>query len=116
MPDMLSELQALIAERKQNPKAGSYTNRLLDEGISRIAQKVGEEGVEVVVAALSQTRELQIGEISDLLYHTLVLMAHQGITLDDVYAELARRHSLPQTLKEQREQKAEAEAKEDRHG
>ena len=116
MPDMLSELQAIIAERKQNPKPGSYTNRLLDEGISKIAQKVGEEATEVIVAALSQTRELQIGELSDLFYHTLVLMAYQGITLDDVYAELARRHSIPNTLKEQREQKAEAEAKEDPRG
>lgn len=116
MPDMLSELEALIADRKQNPKAGSYTNRLLDEGIRKITQKVGEEAVEVVVATLSQTRDLQIGEISDLFYHTLVLMAHQGITLDDVYAELSKRHSITATLKEQREQKAAAEAQEDTHG
>ena len=116
MPDMLSELQALIADRKQNPKPGSYTNRLLDEGIPKIAQKVGEEAVEVIVASLSQTRDLQIGEISDLFYHTLVLMAHQGITLDDVYAELARRHSITHTLKEQRDQKAAAEAQDDLHG
>ncbi len=95
MPDMLTELQAIIADRQQNPKPGSYTNSLLDEGISRIAQKVGEEATEVVVATLSQTRELQIGELSDLFYHTLVLMAYQGISLDDVYAELQRRHSIP---------------------
>jgi len=94
MPDMLTELQAIIHDRQQNPKPGSYTNQLLDEGISRVAQKVGEEAVEVVVAALSQPRELQIGELSDLFYHTLVLMAHQGITLDDVYAELQRRHNI----------------------
>ena len=94
MPDMLTELQAIIQDRQQNPKPGSYTNQLLDEGISRVAQKVGEEAVEVVVAALSQSRDLQIGELSDLFYHTLVLMAHQGITLDDVYAELQRRHSI----------------------
>ena len=116
MPDMLRELETLIAERKQNPKPGSYTNRLLDEGISRVAQKVGEEATEVVVATLSQPRELQIGELSDLFYHTLVLMAHQGITLDDVYAELARRHSIPNELKEQREQKAQTEAKENPRG
>ena len=94
MPEMLTELQAIIRDRQQNPKPGSYTNQLLDEGISRVAQKVGEEAVEVVVAALSQSRDLQIGELSDLFYHTLVLMAHQGITLDDVYAELQRRHSI----------------------
>ena len=94
MPDMLSELQAIIQDRQQNPKPGSYTNKLLDEGISRVAQKVGEEATEVVVAALSQGRDAQIAELSDLFYHTLVLMAAKGITLDDVYAELERRHSL----------------------
>jgi phosphoribosyl-ATP pyrophosphohydrolase len=94
MTDMLAELQAIILDRQQNPKPGSYTNQLLDEGISRIAQKVGEEATEVVVATLSQGRDLQIGELSDLFYHTLVLMAHQGISLEDVYAELQRRHSI----------------------
>lgn len=91
--DMLATLETLIAERRANPQPGSYTNRLLEEGRPRMAQKVGEEGVEVVIAALSQTRELQIGEISDLFYHLLVLMNELGITLADVQAELARRHS-----------------------
>ena len=92
MSDMLTELQAIIADRQQHPKAGSYTNSLFDDGLSRIAQKVGEEATEVVVAALSQGRDLQIAELSDLFYHTLVLMAAKGITLDDVYAELEKRH------------------------
>lgn len=92
MPDILDELQATISERKRNPKAGSYTNRLLDEGLNRIAQKVGEEAVEVVVAALGQSREEQVGEMCDLFYHTLVLMASLDITLYDVFAELERRH------------------------
>lgn len=92
--DMLSELEAIIHDRQQNPKPGSYTNQLLDEGISRITQKVGEEATEVIVAALSQERDRQIAELSDLFYHTLVLMAAQGITLDDVYAELERRHAI----------------------
>ncbi len=87
-------MQAIIQDRQQHPQADSYTNRLFDEGLSRIAQKVGEEATEVVVAALSQEREQQIGELSDLFYHTLVLMAAKGITLDDVYAELERRHAL----------------------
>jgi phosphoribosyl-ATP pyrophosphohydrolase len=94
MPDMLTELQAIIHDRQQNPKPGSYTNQLFDDGISRIAQKVGEEATEVVVATLSQGRDLQIGELSDLFYHTLVLMAYQGITLDEVYAELQQRHNI----------------------
>jgi phosphoribosyl-ATP pyrophosphohydrolase len=92
MPDMLRELEAIVQDRKQNPKSGSYTNRLLDEGLNRTAQKVGEEAVEVVIAALSQPRERQIEELSDLFYHTLVLMAKLDITLDDVNAELTRRH------------------------
>lgn len=92
MADMLRQLEALIHDRQRSPKPGSYTNQLLDDGISRISQKVGEEATEVIVAALSQGREEQIAELSDLFYHTLVLMTKQGITLDDVCAELERRH------------------------
>ena len=92
MPDILDELQAIIAERKRNPKSGSYTNRLFDEGISRIAQKVGEESTEVIVAALSQKREDQINELCDLFFHTLVLMTELDISLYDVFAELEKRH------------------------
>ena len=72
--------------------AGSYTNSLFDAGVNRMAQKVGEEATEVVVAALGQGRQEQIGELSDLFYHTLVLMAQLDITLDDVRSELERRH------------------------
>lgn len=93
MADMLNELEAIIRDRQANPRAGSYTNRLLDAGANKIAQKVGEEAVEVIVAALGQGRPEQIGELSDLFYHTLVLMAHLGLSLDDVRAELARRHA-----------------------
>lgn len=92
MSDMLHELEAIIAERKANPKAGSYTNSLFDAGVNKIAQKVGEEATEVIVAALGQGKPEQIGELSDLFYHTLVLMAQVGVTLADVEAELERRH------------------------
>ncbi|MFW5696233.1 MAG: phosphoribosyl-ATP diphosphatase [Phototrophicaceae bacterium] len=92
MTDMLHQLQAIIYDRKQNPQPGSYTNRLLDTGPNKTAQKVGEEAVEVIVAALGQEREDQINELADLFYHTLVLMAQLDISLDDVNAELARRH------------------------
>jgi phosphoribosyl-ATP pyrophosphohydrolase len=92
MADMLYELEAIIADRKANPKEGSYTNSLLEMGVNKIAQKVGEEATEVIVAALGQGRSEQVGELSDLLYHTLVLMAQLGITLDDVSAELDKRH------------------------
>lgn len=91
-PEMLTELEAIIRDRKANPKAGSYTNTLFDSGVNKIAQKVGEEATEVIVAALGQGRNEQIGELSDLFYHTLVLMAQLDISLDDVRAELARRH------------------------
>jgi phosphoribosyl-ATP pyrophosphohydrolase len=90
--DMLRQLQAIIQDRQHNPQPGSYTNRLFDAGANKIAQKVGEEAVEVIVAALGQERDDQINELADLFYHTLVLMAHLNISLDDVSAELARRH------------------------
>ncbi len=90
--DMLNRLEAIIRDRQANPKDGSYTNTLFEKGVNKIAQKVGEEATEVIVAALGQGRDEQIGELSDLFYHTLVLMAQLGITLDDVQAELERRH------------------------
>lgn len=90
--DMLDQLEQIIAERRANPRAGSYTNRLLEEGRPRIAQKVGEEAVEVIVAALGQSREEQLGELADLFYHTLVLMSDLDISLEDVRARLAERH------------------------
>ena len=92
MTEMLWQLEALIQERKANPPPGSYTAELYTAGPNKIAQKVGEEAVEVIVAALGQGREAQVGELGDLFYHTLVLMAQLDISLDDVCAELARRH------------------------
>lgn len=92
MTDMLHELEAIIQDRKANPRAGSYTTSLFGAGPNRLAQKVGEEAVEVVVAALGQTRPDQINELADLFYHTLVLMSHLGLSLDDIDAELRRRH------------------------
>jgi phosphoribosyl-ATP pyrophosphohydrolase len=94
MPDMLQYLEDLIRDRQVSPQAGSYTNRLFEAGTNKIAQKVGEEAVEVVVAALGQGREEQIGELSDLFYHTLVLMTQLGLRLEDVYVELERRHAI----------------------
>ncbi len=90
---MLNELFAIIEDRKAHPIEGSYTNRLLREGQNKITQKVGEEAVEVVVAALGQTDERVISEMADLFYHSLVLLSARGLTLADVEAELRRRHS-----------------------
>jgi phosphoribosyl-ATP pyrophosphohydrolase/phosphoribosyl-AMP cyclohydrolase len=90
--DIINHLETVIQNRKANPKEGSYTNALFDTGVNKIAQKVGEEATEVIVAALGQGRDEQIGELSDLFYHTLVLMAQLDISLEDVRAELSRRH------------------------
>ncbi len=92
MSEMLTQLEAIIQDRKANPQAESYTNHLFNAGLNKITQKVGEEATEVVVAALGQGREAQIDELADLFYHTLVLMAQLDITLDDVEAELSHRH------------------------
>ncbi|MEZ4667700.1 MAG: phosphoribosyl-ATP diphosphatase [Anaerolineae bacterium] len=89
---MFYDLEEIIQNRKKSPKEGSYTNSLFDTGINKIVQKVGEEATEVIVAALGQGREEQIAELSDLFYHTLVLMTALDISLDDVSAELRRRH------------------------
>ena len=92
MQDMLDDLQAIIAERRRNPVAGSYTGELFAAGRAKIAQKVGEEAVEVIVAALSQGRDEQLDELADLVYHTLVLMSELGISLDDLRQRLRERH------------------------
>jgi len=88
----ISELYNIILDRKNNPKSGSYTNSLFDTGLPRIAQKVGEEGTEVVVAALSQENKRLIEEIADLTYHVLVLMVAKGVTPAEITGELEKRH------------------------
>ncbi len=89
---MLHTLEAIIAERRETMPEGSYTVALFSKGINRISQKVGEEAVEVVVASLVQGRDEQIGELADLMYHTLVLMNELGLSLADVEAKLRERH------------------------
>ncbi len=89
---MLHKLEQIIADRKENRPEGSYTTSLFERGRNKIAQKVGEEGVEVVIAALGEGREAQIGEIADLHYHLLVLMADLDISLADIEAKLRDRH------------------------
>jgi len=82
----------VIEDRKKNPSEGSYTSSLFAEGLPRIAQKVGEEGTEVVVAALSQDDQRLVEEVADLTYHTLVLISARGLSPELVLAELKRRH------------------------
>ena len=89
---MLNELFEIILDRKKNPQPGSYTNQLLEGSEDVVLQKVGEEAVEVILAAKGQGDQRLIEEVSDLFYHTLVLLVRQGLTLTDVEAELRRRH------------------------
>lgn len=82
----------VIEDRKNNPSEKSYTTSLIKEGLPKIAQKVGEEGVEVVVAALAQDDQRLIEEIADLTYHALVLLSVRGLTPAHITAELEKRH------------------------
>jgi phosphoribosyl-ATP pyrophosphohydrolase/phosphoribosyl-AMP cyclohydrolase len=88
---VLDELYRVILDRKQNPRPGSYTAQLLEKGMAEISKKVGEESVEVIVAALSQSDERLVSETADLLYHSLVLLAARGVPLAQVEAELEKR-------------------------
>jgi phosphoribosyl-ATP pyrophosphohydrolase len=88
----LDSLYEIVCNRRDHPTPESYTARLLEQGEDEIVKKVGEEAVEIILAAKSQGDERLVEEIADLAYHLLVLMAARGITPDHVRAELARRH------------------------
>ena len=90
--DFLHRLDALVRQRLDEAPEGSYTAALAAKGESRVAQKVGEEAVEFVLAAVSGTPDEQIGEAADLLYHVLVLLNVKGLRLSDAVNELERRH------------------------
>jgi phosphoribosyl-ATP pyrophosphohydrolase len=91
---MLNELFEIILDRKKNPQPGAYTNKLLSANVDVVLQKVGEEAVEVILAAKGQGNQRLVEEVSDLIYHTFVLLAHQDVDLSDVEGELRRRHSV----------------------
>jgi phosphoribosyl-ATP pyrophosphohydrolase/phosphoribosyl-AMP cyclohydrolase len=88
---LLTRLAATIADRAATRPAGSYTAQLLDSGVPKISQKLGEEAVEVVVAANAEEPERLASEAADLLYHLLVLLEARGVPLDAVWKELAQR-------------------------
>lgn len=88
---VFQDVYNLILDRKENPKEGSYTNYLFDKGIDKILKKVGEECTEIVIAAKNPDKEEIKYEISDFLYHMMVLMAEKGVSWDDITRELARR-------------------------
>jgi phosphoribosyl-ATP pyrophosphohydrolase len=101
MNELEKQYQSAL-DRKQNPEEGSYTTYLYNKGLDKILKKVGEESTEVIIAALSESKEDLIGEINDLAYHVIVLMVEKGITLDDVEAEMKRRAEKQHNLKAER--------------
>lgn len=88
----IGQLDALVEQRHAERPDGSYTTRLFDSGVRRIAQKVGEEGVESALAAVAQDDDALIGEAADLVYHLLVLMRARGLGLAEISARLRERH------------------------
>ena len=94
MSDTLARLEATIAERRAADPSSSYVAKLNAKGLGKIAQKVGEEATETVIAALAGDRAELVGEAADLLFHLMVLLGHKGVTLAEVLAELDRREGL----------------------
>lgn len=91
MNDTLQQLYQVILDRRANPQEGSYTCYLFDKGLDKILKKVGEECAETIIAAKNGVQEDTVGEISDLVYHLMVMMADQNIPLAAVMEELDRR-------------------------
>ena len=95
-------LMQLIEGRKTQKKEGSYTTYLFEKGLDKILKKVGEESTEVIIAAKAQDKKETIYEISDLVYHIMVLMIESGITIDDIKKELASRHVIDKKIKQEK--------------
>jgi len=91
--NFIFELEKIIEERYANPVEGSYVNKLRSKGLNKIAQKVGEEGVETVIAALNETEHDLINEASDLVFHLLVLLKEKNVSLEKIAKNLEGRHS-----------------------
>jgi phosphoribosyl-ATP pyrophosphohydrolase len=93
-PDTLARLEATIAQRRSADPDSSYVAKLNAKGLGKIAQKLGEEATETVIAALTESRESLVGEAADLLFHLMVLLSAKDVPLADVLAELDRREGL----------------------
>jgi phosphoribosyl-ATP pyrophosphohydrolase/phosphoribosyl-AMP cyclohydrolase len=91
----LATLETVIAKRAADAREESYTARLFAQGLRRIAQKIGEEGVEVALAAVVEADDKVISESADLLFHLLVMLKHRGLSLEHVVAQLQARHAKP---------------------
>lgn len=98
----LQDLMTLIEGRKTEKKEGSYTTYLFEKGLDKILKKVGEECTEVIIAAKAEDKKDTIYEISDLVYHVLVLMTQAGISIDDIMQELASRHVIDHKIKQEK--------------
>ena len=98
----LEALMKVIEGRKTERKEGSYTTYLFDKGIDKILKKVGEECTEVIIAGKANDKAETIYEISDLVYHVMVLMIEMGISLDDIRNELASRHVIDHKVKQEK--------------
>lgn len=97
---VLQALYQVILNRRAEPQEGSYTCYLFEKGLDKILKKVGEECAETIIAAKNGKQEETVGEISDLIYHLLVMMASQDIPLDAVLSELSRRSEKIGNLKQ----------------
>jgi phosphoribosyl-ATP pyrophosphohydrolase/phosphoribosyl-AMP cyclohydrolase len=89
---ILNKVYNQIINRKENPVEGSYTNYLFEKGLDKILKKVGEETSEVIIGAKNKNKEELVYELSDLIYHSLVLMVSEGVTIDDIKEELTKRN------------------------
>lgn len=103
MSEALKKLYNVILDRKANPQEGSYTCYLFDSGLDKILKKVGEESAETIIAAKNGEKEPLVSESCDLLFHLLVLLAQQGVPLEDVLAELERRSQKIGNLKQMKQ-------------
>jgi phosphoribosyl-ATP pyrophosphohydrolase len=97
--NVLKELYQVVLDRKAHPMEGSYTCYLFEKGLDKILKKVGEESAETIIAAKNDVPADTVGEISDLIYHILVMMAEKEIPLEDVLAELDKRSQKIGNLK-----------------
>lgn len=96
------DLMQMLIGRKETPKEGSYTTYLFEKGVDKILKKVGEETTEVIIAAKDGDRPNTIYEIGDLMYHVMVLMVEMGISLEDIYREMASRHVIDKKVKQEK--------------
>lgn len=99
MMDAFKDMYDVVVDRRHNPQEGSYTCYLFDKGLDKILKKCGEECTEMVIAAKNTDKEELVGEINDLLYHMIVLMAERGVTVEDVEEVMVERSKKIGNLK-----------------